>query len=663
MRFDNIGIFWKDLPTKGSRNTIHVMPNIPDTGWTAPKEFPNLKIAKIISFDVETYDPNMIKKGPGWARKDGHIVGVAVGADNDGRWYFPVRHEIEPEHNLDPIHVFKWLKDTLNNPSQPKIGANLMYDIGWLAEENIQVCGQLFDVQFAEALLNETGLVNLDHLSNKYLNLHKETELLYQWCADYYGGSVNHKQRANIYRSPARLVGPYAESDVDLPLRIIKKQFSLLEKEQLSQLFYRENKLIPLLIRMRKKGVRIDLDKAEKLSQKLNKRICILKDKLRGIAKRPINVYASNDLAKVFDELELEYPLTEKGNPSFTKGFLETQDYEIVKVILEIKKLDKLKNVFIDSYLLESHINGYIHCQFHPLRGDEYGTRSGRFSSSHPNLQNIPIRDKIFGPLLRSLFVPDENHVQWYKQDASQIEYRFLAHYAVGTDSDLVRQKYKENPETDYHQFTQDLIKQQTNVELGRKPTKNINFGFIYGMGKPTLAKNLKVTKKKAEKLFEAYHKGAPFVKATMDHYITTAKELGYVKTIKNRRSRFDLFEPIWQSHEKRAPALRYDKALSIYGLNIQRAYTHKALNRVLQGSAAELIKETMLQCDEAGLFDIIVPKLTVHDELDFSDPGGMHKTFKEIKNIFEQAIKIKVPILVDEEIGPDWGNVKEVPK
>jgi len=615
-----------------------------------------------MALDVETYDPGLKKRGPGWGRGEGHIVGVSIAVDNHPGWYFPMRHKIDQSGNMSPSKVLLWLKDVLST-NIPKVGANLIYDLGWLEEEGVKVKGDLYDVQYAEALLTENAPVNLDHLGKKYLKKGKGSDLLYHWLSEYYGGTPTSKQRANIHRAPPALVGPYAIDDVELPLQIIKKQATELKKQDLWNLFKRENKLIRILIAMRQRGVRVDVDKAEQLYEQLSVTAEKEQANINWIAKTEVNINASKNLATVFDSIGIEYQHTAHNNPSFTKEFLIGCPHPIADRIIELRKLNKLKNDFIKSAILEHNINGRIHCQFHPLRSDDGGARSGRFSSSDPNLQQIPSRDDL-APLIRGLFVPDDGHKQWRKQDASQIEYRNLAHFAVGEGSDEVRRTYCGDASTDYHSLTQQLVKKQTGIELQRKPIKNINFGLIYGMGEARLSSNLGLSKKEGRELFEAYHRGAPFAMATMNYFSSMAQDIGYVKTILGRRSRFELYEPFgWRGDNKDRPtALPHEKALRAYGPNIQRAKTHKALNRVLQGSAADALKETMLQCDEQGVFDVTgVPLLTVHDELDFSDPGNKDQAFAEIKRISEQAIKLRVPVIIDEEVGPDWGHVKEI--
>lgn len=659
MRVDSIGMFWEDAQSSGKRNTIRLMPPIPDTGWTPPTYLPDLSRARCISIDCETYDPELLDHGPGWARGKGHIVGVSVGADGGGRWYFPIRHEVEPEHNWAPETVLAWLRDTLGNPLQPKVGANLMYDVGWLRHEGVTIRGELVDVQYAEALLDERAEVALEVLAQKYLGEGKESSLLYRWCSDYYGGKANGSQRANIYRAPPRLVGPYAESDADLPLRVAIAVYPHLVREGMLDLFRMECDLIPMLIEMRFAGVTVNIPRAEELRDTLAAREVIEHEKLKALVGFGVDINSADSLSKAFDTVGLGYNRTAKGKPSFTKDFLKAVQHPVADHIREIRKLAKLRGTFVESYILNSHVGGKVYGQFHPLRGDEGGTRSGRFSSSTPNLQNLPSRDDELAPLVRGLFIPDEGHHQWRKYDYSQIEYRFLAHFAVGPMSDEIRAIFNTDPNTDYHEMTRELVHRQTGQLLDRKPIKNINFGLIYGMGVDKLAGGLGLTVAKGRELFAAYHKGAPFAKATMELCSEEALNTGIITTILGRKSRFDLWEPAsWGTD---SIALPYEKAILHYG-QIRRAYTHKALNRRLQGSAADLMKRAMWRCWKDGIFaETGIPRLTVHDELDFSDPGGKDAAFREMRRVLETAIPIRIPVKADCDIGPDWGHVEEL--
>jgi DNA polymerase I-like protein with 3'-5' exonuclease and polymerase domains len=639
------------------------MPEIPHTGWTPPKDYPNLAAANVIAVDTETYDPNLLTRGPGWARGDGHIVGVSIGVDTQHKWYFPIRHETETEHNLDPENTLRWLKDTLGNHLQPKIGANITYDVGWLRQEGVRVKGPLVDVQFAEALLDESARVALDVLGQKYLGMGKETNLLYQWLADWFGGEPADKQRKWLYKAPPSLVGPYAESDVDLPLRLGPVLYEKLRAENLLDVFDMECRLIYLMIEMRFAGVSVDVAKAERLRDTLTARAAEVQGRLNELVGWPLDIGKKDQLAKAFDQFGIRYSMTApsasypNGQPSFTKSYLEKLNHPIGEHIREIRKCEKLKGTFVESYILDSNVNGKVYGQFHQLRGDEGGTRSGRFSSSTPNLQNLPSRDDELAPMVRGLFIPDDGHKCWRKYDYSQIEYRCLIHDAVGPEGEKVRAEFNADPSIDYHNFIQALIHKQTGIRIERKAIKSINFGLIYGMGVAALSAALGLDKKAGGELVKRYHEGVPFALKTMEYYMALAQETGVIETILGRKSRFDLYE---QYGTYGSLALPYEEARRTYS-RLQRAYTHKALNRRLQGSAADIMKKAMLQCWEDGVFDETgVPRLTVHDELDFSDPGGKDRAFEEMKRIMETALPLRIPVKADAEIGPDWGHVKE---
>lgn len=674
MRSDSIGLFWQDNVRQKDGKTTRIMPPIPETGWSAPAEFPDLRAARALSIDVETYDPNLKKRGPGWARHDGHIVGIAVGTDDGGRWYFPMRHEILPETNLDPNHVLAWAADNLSNPKQPKVGANLTYDVGWLREEGVLVKGDLYDVEFAEALLDERAKVALEVLGQKYLRKSKETSILNDWCCAYYGGSMV-DQRANIYRAPPCIVGPYAQGDVDLPFGVMAKQWPYLLQQGLGHIFTMECELIYLMIEMRYAGVTVDLHRAETLLERLNGEIEEHYQELEDAVGFPVNISSANSLSRAFDHLGLEYPRTKpsarapQGNPSFKGAFLDNVAHPVGKIIRKIRKKKKITGTFIQSYILDSHINGRVYGQFHQLRGDSYGARSGRLSSSNPNLQNIPVRSEL-GKEMRKMFLPDYGHVRWRKYDYSQIEYRGLAHYAVGDRAEEVRALYNNDPTTDFHKMVQNLIFTMTGLlgeEDDRPLVKNVNFGTVYGMGEPGLARYLNLQLNAAKKLFAAIHSAAPFLKATMEATMEEANLLGYITTILGRRSRFDLWESAnWKDRDvddKKTRGLPYNLAILKWG-NVQRAYLHKSLNRRLQGTAAEVIKVAMLRCWKDGVFDRTgVPRLTVHDELDFSDPGGVDDAFDEMEHIMETALQLRVPIRVEQEQGPTWGDGTKIKK
>lgn len=631
------------------------IPYIRDTGWRPRAHYPDLSSAKIIGLDCETYDPGMDTNGSGWARKEGHIVGISIATDNGFKGYYPIRHELGAEDNLPVYEVFGWLSRELGRKGQVKVGANITYDLGWLAAEGIEVQGLCMDVQFAEALLNPGARVALEGLGRKYVGEGKDSAEMYEWIAEAYGCKPTGEARKYIYKTPPRLVGYYAESDADLPVQVIKKQWPLLSRWNLTDCFYLECKLIPLMLKMRFAGVRVDLDAAKKADVMLDMEIEKMHKEIRAQLGFSVNVNSGTDLAMAFNHLGLEYGKTEAGNPSFTADFLAGMHHPFAQLVTEIKSFEKIQSTFIRGYIMGLNTNGFLHGQFHQMRGDDGGTVSGRFSSSDPNLQNIPSRHKILGPLVRACFVPDHGHL-WASADYAQIEYRFMAHFAVGPGADELRAIFAANPEADYHNVMVDTIKEASGYVIERKPAKTINFGLLYGMMLNALARKLAMTPDEAKPILEAYHKGAPFIGATMKHYEGLCSSQGYVETIMGRKTWFDKYLPKRGGFGKMP--LPYEQARAEWGPGIKLADTHKAINRVLQGSSADQMKAGMLKGYEDGYYDVIgVPRLTVHDELNFSipDTDASKAGFKDFVRVMETVLPLRVPVLTDAQIGMNW--------
>lgn len=663
-RWDNVGLWWQDMPSKreGGERTLGPMPPIPDTGWKPPTEFPNIVDAPWIAIDCETWDPDMATCGPGWARGRGHIVGVSV-CTNQGAWYFPIRHTVQSELNLDPDLVLRWLKYSLSG-RQPKIGANLIYDVGWLRQEGITVNGPLYDVQYAEALLDETQRLSLELLGWKYLKRGKTTDLLKEWIQSYYGTGEK-RWRKDIFRSPPSLVGHYAEDDARMPYQILMQQWPLLQSRGLLQLFEMECRLMRLLLDMRFAGQTVDIPYAERLREDLITRGGETLKQLEYVAGMQVNVNSSDQLARVFDKLGLYYPRTApsarapEGNPSFTADFLKAMHHPVAALIRQVRELEKLRSTFVEGYILESHINSKIFCSFHPLMGEEGGAKTGRFSSSDPNLQNIPTRSEE-GKAIRLAFIMDEGHARVRSFDYSQIEYRMLAHFAVGQGADDLRARYWNDSTTDFHNLCGEMIKRYTGIELKRSYVKNINFGLTYGMGLVHLAESLGVSPAEAQELLASYHSALPFAKKTMESVMEDIQRTGLCHTILGRQTHFDLWEP--RGFRQKGTPLPYGAAIQAYGMDIMRAYAYKGLNYKLQGSAADVMKTAMVKCYDDGIFDATgVPRLTVHDELVFSDPGSVPAdAWDAMQHAMETCMpEVRVPLKAEGAEGPTWGHCK----
>lgn len=662
-----MSLLWpEDLPQRGTRFRPNPKPRIPKLGWKPATDFPSLAGAKAIAFDVETKDPDIKDHGPGWGRGKGHIIGISLATDDGFNKYFPIRHE--DGFNHDPVQVTRYVREQLSRPHQVKIAHNAIYDVGWLEHEGIPVVGQLYDTWTAEKLLDHSSSASLEDTAQRYLGEGKTSDALYDWAWQYWGrGKPKSGQEkrelamSNLYRVPSELVGFYAESDTALPLQILPKQFDRMEELGLLEVFHMECDLIGLLVQMRLAGVSVDLDAAEQAYDTFGDSIQLLQREIDDLAGFSINTGSAQEIAKVFDKFRIHYPRTEKtGTPSFKGEFLKTVEHPIAAKILEIEEVKKFQSTFIKGQILEAHVNGKVYCSFNPLRAV-----TGRFSCSDPNLQQTPSRSELSKPVKRS-FVPDKGHVFWYEYDYASIESRLLAHFAVGPGAKDLRKEYRNNPDTDYHSYTQAMIKRIVGLELNRKHVKNVNFAGIYGASEKKLQKMMGLSDEEAETFFTAYHGGLPYVKATMEHMMRVAEECGYTTTILGRRAVFDYWEPRYSPRGSGRPiAMRFKDALRCYGPDIKRSHLHKALNYLLQGSAADLIKKGMVSCWKNGVFAVTgVPRLTIHDALDFSvaeDAPEVCEAFREMKRVMETAIKFRIPIRLDGSRGPTWGDTEKI--
>ena len=396
--------------------------------WFPPDHFPDLRNTDYIAIDLETSDPNITELGPGWARSDGFIVGVAVAA-GDFVGYYPIAHE--GGGNISHRRVMSWLKDQLATPHIPKIMHNATYDAGWLRWAGVEVQGTIIDTMIAAPLLDENRFsYSLNNLAKDYLNERKDERTLRAAAADF---GIDPK--AEMWKLNSRFVGAYAEKDAELTLKLWNQMRIDLQKQSLMTIFDIETALIPVLLDMREKGVGVDLDKAEQAKTGLIK---AKKNLIRGIEHDTgirVEPWVASSVAKVFDHYNLYYGKTEDTKqPSFRKEFLQNHPHEIAGRILRLRELDKASNTFIDNILKFSY-KGRIHCEFHPLRSDDGGTVTGRFSSSNPNLQQIPARDPEIKSMIRGLFVPDDG-CRWGSFDYSSQEPRLLVHYCASLPDD-----------------------------------------------------------------------------------------------------------------------------------------------------------------------------------------------------------------------------------
>ena len=611
----------------------------PEAEWSPPTSFPDLTGQKEIAIDLETCDPWLLSHGPGWAFKDrGYIIGIAV-ATEGWRGYFPVAHTTGS--NLDKNVVRRWLQKQLNAPNA-KIFHNAQYDVGWLKAEGYTINGTIHDTMIAAPLLNENEYsYSLNSLGKTYLQEEKDESILTE-AAQAFG--INPK--SEMYKLPAKYVGQYAEQDADLTYRLWQILKQGVKEDNVTDIYNLEKALIPALIDMRIRGVRIDIDKAQQVKKQLQKEEKkVIREVKRWYGIEP-DLWAAQSLAQVFDRAGLDYPKTPKTKaPSFVANWLENQDHKLPLAIARARKLNKARTTFIDKMILEHLVDGRIHGELHPLRSDDGGTVTGRFSCSKPNLQQVPARDPIIGPLIRSLFIPEEGH-HWGCFDYSQQEPRLTVHYSVLTHQEGAEEAALEycDEDADFHQIVADM------ANISRKEAKIINLGLSYGMGKDKLTKQLGISAEEAELLFDQYHKRVPFVRGLRDSASRMGANRGYVTTLLGRKCRFNLYEPF----DRREIPYPIEKAMDMYGGRLKRAYTYKAMNRLIQGSAADMTKKAMLNLHNEG----IIAHTQVHDELNISIKDK--KECEKVIEIMRDCVELKVPNKVDAEIGKSWGDITD---
>jgi len=612
-----------------------------DVDWNIPPDYPDLTSYKDVAVDLETYDPNIKTLGPGWARKDGHIIGIAVAA-GEYKGYFPMRHE--NGHNLDPRITLKWIKKQLSVPDMNVIMHNATYDAGWLRAEGVEIKGRIIDTMITGALVDENRWsFGLDAMARDFVALRKDEKLL-QAAAKEWGVDP----KSGMYLLPPKYVGTYAEQDAVATLKLWDALKVQLEEQELWHIWNIETDLIPCMLDMRSNGVRVDLDKADQNKKLIRKQTSKLRKYIEGEAGMEVDIWASASIQKMFDKLGMEYLTTEKGAPSFTKSFLNDHPSEVCQALVKLREFDKADSTFIDSILRHEH-NGRIHTELHSTRRDEGGTVTGRFSSSNPNLQQIPARDPDIKKMIRGLFVPNEG-CQWGSFDYSSQEPRLLVHFAASMPDymrhhvvDGIVEEFNTG-DVDLHQMVADL------AGITRKQAKTVNLGIMYGMGVAKLADQLGIPADDAKSLIRQHRDKVPFVKQLADVATKQASENGQIRTLLGRKCRFPLWEPVTFGVGKPLP---HDEAQKQYGKQIKRAFTYKALNRLIQGSAADQTKQAMLVCYKEGL----TPMLTVHDELCFNIES--QEQADRIKEIMEKCVPLKVPSKIDVDIKPDWGEIE----
>jgi len=660
----------------------------------------DLKGIDTVAIDLETYDPDLKKKGSGAVVKNGFVTGIAV-ATHKQTLYFPIQHAMTS--NLDPKETWFKLNNLIfQNEKIKKVFHNAMYDVCWIRSATGKMPkGPLLDTMIAASVIDENRMkYSLDAISKDYLQ-----DTKYKW--DLTERSLSDHgikdPMSNMHKLPYSLVKDYAEQDVSLTLRLWNifekklKEIIYEEKQKsLQNIFDLETKLFPCLVDMKFKGVRIDVQKANEfkgfLIRRKNKIIKIIKNKT-GI---DIQLWAASSIKELLHFLKVDdYQITAKSKmPKLPKDYLIKHKEPLLRMVAKAREADKNLNTFVEGLLSYVH-EGRIHADINQIRSDQGGTITGRFSMSNPNLQQIPSKG-FFGKKMREMFLPEEG-CKWGSFDYSQQEPRIVVHYAIKiltNDPEFlqedvpeklknpyytdiinsiykIKKSYEEDEDSDFHQVVANMAK------ISRTQAKTINLGLFYGMGKFKLQAELGLDRFEAQDLFKRYHEYVPFVKKLSEELIEFAKLQGLLFTLGDRFCRFDKWETTnkkWNNKIRKfdtVPLLTYEEAVTAYKAELvdeerkadpelknfhyyyTPAFTYKALNRLVQGSAADMTKQAMVDLYEQG----ILPHIQIHDELCISIKDD--KQAKLIKKTMEEAIPLLIKNKVNYKNGINWGKVK----
>lgn len=638
--------------------------------WVRPTDFPRLRGQ--VGFDFETVDPTIKTRGPSWAFPGvGKVIGVGISMEDGFRAYYPVAHEIG--NMSDPQKVWRWLKHELETDPDPTLELivyNWTYEMGWLRRYGIRPRCPVYDPMVAMSLVDECRLgYSLNSVAKTVLRDAKVGDDLAKFAEQL--GVKDHMSKLD--KLPPMYVGPYCEQDSDLARRLWDPLLGMIDERNMRRVLDLEHAVLEPVLDMRFRGIRINESRLQQKIEECQAREKEISDEIRDMVGRGVEVWAQDSIADAMALVGIDFPLTAQGRPSFTANWLESHPHRFPQLIVAARQANKLWSTFLQNYFVDNLHDGRVHCTFTPLRSDEGGAVTGRFSSSSPSFQNLPARKGDAARVVRGNLLAEEDG-QWAALDYSSQEPRLTVHFAVlagCTGAETVMRRYQENPRTDYHQFVADL------TDLPRKRAKDINLGLPYGMGGAKFCKvyldlptrwavfrprmgaayfrtreeaaeychansvdrqPVEVAGAEGQALLDQYHKKLPYTKSLMEKTEQVAKNRGYIITLLGRRRQF----------------IRPTEKVSAY--NRKKAFPYKALNCLIQGSGADQNKQAMVDLYREGFMLLV----TLHDELGLSVAD--EKEARRAAEIMENCVTLKVPSVVDVEIGDSWAASMGLP-
>ena len=680
----------KSDPNKGGALQLGFF--TPEANWKPPSlsDLPSWKGAKRIAIDAETRDPSIGNQMGSGSLRDGYTVGWGFAIDGGPKHYLPFRHE--GGDNLPVEAALGYLRDQIKEFDGEFVGANLAYDVDYGYNDGFEwhTDAKFRDVQIADPLIYELHMnYSLKAIGDRYGIEAKDEHLLVEAARSY---GLDPKK--GLWRLPGRFVGQYAEQDVASPLELLRRQEKIIDKEGLHEIWDLETRTLPVLVRMRRRGVKIDFNKLAQIEQWSQTEEQAALDFIRHQTDIRIafgDVWKPGALAPALEAIGIRLQKTSTGAPQIDRFLLGGHDHPVCDAILRARKVNKIRTTFAES-IRKYAVNGRIHGQFHQIaredeQGDQKGVRYGRLSATHPNMQQQPSpdRDPETAGEWRKIYIPDDGGI-WGCNDYSQQEPRWTTHFAAVMNLPRAREaakRYQNDPNTDNHDMMTRLIHGDSRVEewlangtsdykVNRGYSKNIFLGLCYGEGGAKLCRDIKkptrwmVTygwqENKKIEYFDTQREAMAYKMELQRGYIRETAGAEGQKIIDNFDKEVPYVGLLAKEATKRAEARGFVTTIFGRRLNFERRddgtfdYTHKALNRIIQGSSADQTKLALCELDRAGYFI----QLQVHDETDGT--FGSVSEAKAAGDIMMNCVKDRcspwVPFKVDTECGKSWGEI-----